>query len=568
MLSPACQSLSCSFYSSAIKKGETMNCQLFFRLPRRLLYAISLMALLVLMPAGLAAAAEVRLNWDPNQQTDLAGYKIHYGTKSRTYSNTIDVGNRTSYSVTGLAPGGTYFFAATAYNAKGGESSYSNEVSTRVQASGASLGVTNLLPGDYQVAPLGTGDFYYTDRSFKITSLPPGFEGVTAIRTANNDKWNKQATFLSFALSQRMDLYVAYDARAIRMPSWLVADFTDTGLLIETTDATMTLWRRTIPAGPVTLPGNYYGDPAGPESNYFILLVPALSPSVTITNLLPADYQPATLRQGNTFYTDRNFTITGLPAGFEGMTLLRTANNDKYNSQAQLLSFSTDESIIVHVAYDARATKVPAWLGAGFTDSGQLIETTDTAMRIWRRSYPAGNVALPGNYFGSPSGSESNYFVILAPASGQAGPIAAVNFQPGDAAVPAGYKVDSGMSYAAARGYGWVSGPGSLGARVRNHSASPDQAYDSLIHVDPSARWEMALANGTYKVTFCVGDPDYPKDLQRVQIEGVSALNSYLNATSPWIEKTVTVNVTDGRLTLTFAGSDRYARLNWLKISR
>jgi hypothetical protein len=54
---------------------------------------------------------------------------IHYGTASGTYSQGIDVGNTTSYTVSNLIDGQTYYFAVTTYNAAGDESVDSNEVS-------------------------------------------------------------------------------------------------------------------------------------------------------------------------------------------------------------------------------------------------------------------------------------------------------------------------------------------------------------------------------------------------------------------------------------------------------
>ncbi len=72
--------------------------------------------------------AQVTLIWDPNSESDLAGYKLYYGYSSRDYPNVIDVGNEEICIVDNLKPGETYYFAATAYNITGLESDYSNEV--------------------------------------------------------------------------------------------------------------------------------------------------------------------------------------------------------------------------------------------------------------------------------------------------------------------------------------------------------------------------------------------------------------------------------------------------------
>ncbi|UCB44784.1 MAG: fibronectin type III domain-containing protein [Spirochaetota bacterium] len=73
-------------------------------------------------------AGQVTLMWDPNSETDLAGYMVYYGIASQSYDNVIDVGITETCTVTGLIPGITYYFAATAYNTSALESDYSNEI--------------------------------------------------------------------------------------------------------------------------------------------------------------------------------------------------------------------------------------------------------------------------------------------------------------------------------------------------------------------------------------------------------------------------------------------------------
>ena len=78
--------------------------------------------------ANLAYSAEVSLTWDPNTEPNLDGYKIYYGFETDNYVFTIDVGDRTSYAVTGLEENRTIYFVATAYDVNGNESDYSKEV--------------------------------------------------------------------------------------------------------------------------------------------------------------------------------------------------------------------------------------------------------------------------------------------------------------------------------------------------------------------------------------------------------------------------------------------------------
>ncbi len=75
------------------------------------------------------AKAYLDVAWDANQDPDLAGYRLYYGTSSREYTNSLDVGNVTSFRLNDLREGVTYFIALTAYDRMGNESDFSEEVS-------------------------------------------------------------------------------------------------------------------------------------------------------------------------------------------------------------------------------------------------------------------------------------------------------------------------------------------------------------------------------------------------------------------------------------------------------
>lgn len=77
------------------------------------------------------------LSWNSPANSDgatfksFAGFKVYYGTKPGTYSNSLYVGMTTSYSFNGLAPG-TYYFAVTTCDSSGNESDFSNEASKTI----------------------------------------------------------------------------------------------------------------------------------------------------------------------------------------------------------------------------------------------------------------------------------------------------------------------------------------------------------------------------------------------------------------------------------------------------
>ena len=73
-------------------------------------------------------SSQVTLAWDANSESHLAGYKVYYGESSRNYDQAIDVGNQTSYSLTQIPDYQETYFAVTAYDKYGQESSFSEEV--------------------------------------------------------------------------------------------------------------------------------------------------------------------------------------------------------------------------------------------------------------------------------------------------------------------------------------------------------------------------------------------------------------------------------------------------------
>src|SRR4051794_11482562 len=91
--------------------------------------------LLLLLSHGLLLAApSVTLVWNPNTESDLAGYNVYFGPTNATYTNKIILGKVTTNIVSGLVPGAKYFFAVTAFNTSGAESDFSNEISYSVPA--------------------------------------------------------------------------------------------------------------------------------------------------------------------------------------------------------------------------------------------------------------------------------------------------------------------------------------------------------------------------------------------------------------------------------------------------
>jgi hypothetical protein len=94
--------------------------------PKRLFLRPTLLSGILFLAAALVQTAKsVTLASAPSSGPNLAGYRVHEGTSSGTYTQTLEVGNRTTIS--NLTAGAIYHFVS-AYDTAGVESAYSNKV--------------------------------------------------------------------------------------------------------------------------------------------------------------------------------------------------------------------------------------------------------------------------------------------------------------------------------------------------------------------------------------------------------------------------------------------------------
>jgi glucose/arabinose dehydrogenase len=167
--------------------------------------------------------------------------------------------------------------------------------------------------------------------------------------------------------------------------------------------------------------------------------------------------------------------------------------------------------------------------------------------------------------------SNTTYTATYTPAAGLN---VRVNFQDTTSQGFAGYLIDTGAAFGS-RGngqtYGWNVSNAST-ARNRNASNSPDERYDTLQHMqkpeNPNAVWEIAVPNGTYTVRVVSGDPSHTDSVFRTNVEGVLAVSGTPTTANRWFEGTVTVTVSDGRLTVTNGAGASNNKINFVEISQ
>lgn len=79
------------------------------------------------------ATGALTVGWTANNETDLAGYKVYYGTTAGIYLQPkgagLNAGLATEYAIAGLEAGSTYYVVVTSYDNSGNESAYSVQVS-------------------------------------------------------------------------------------------------------------------------------------------------------------------------------------------------------------------------------------------------------------------------------------------------------------------------------------------------------------------------------------------------------------------------------------------------------
>jgi hypothetical protein len=138
--------------------------------------------------------------------------------------------------------------------------------------------------------------------------------------------------------------------------------------------------------------------------------------------------------------------------------------------------------------------------------------------------------------------------------------------------VPAGYLKADGTTYRnrGAFTYGWTAPNGT--GKDRNSALSPDQRYDTLVHMqkpaNPNAVFEIAVPNGTYRVHLVSGDPSQVNSVFRVNVEGVLVVSGTPTSAARWVEGTAVVTVADGRLTISNGAGASNNKVNFVDIER
>ena len=131
----------------------------------------------------------------------------------------------------------------------------------------------------------------------------------------------------------------------------------------------------------------------------------------------------------------------------------------------------------------------------------------------------------------------------------------------------AGFTNDTGEVFDPDRSFGWSR---DISTNHRRRHRLPEHFRDTFLFTREFDRWECRVENGSYAVTVCVGDSGYEQVGQRVTIEGQVLVEDETTAVGEFCERSATVEVKDGRLTVELGQKNRMQNtcLNWLRMIR
>lgn len=145
---------------------------------------------------------------------------------------------------------------------------------------------------------------------------------------------------------------------------------------------------------------------------------------------------------------------------------------------------------------------------------------------------------------------------------------AKINFQPSTAPTVSGYTVDAGNLFGvrtSSLAFGWNV---SHTDKVYDTNKNANQLLDTVVQMRAGAVWEMAVPNGVYSVKVSVGAPAGAAT-NTIRVEGTSVFSAAATAANTFLNRTVSVTVIDGRLTVNNgSAADLSTRMNYLEITR
>jgi hypothetical protein len=126
---------------------------------------------------------------------------------------------------------GTYVLRLSADD---GKLAADDDVTVNVTKAVSGSPSTCILDSQFQQTILADNIIYYTDRDYRLTSIPSKYIGMDMIQTPNDDRdLHTASDYLTFKMPYDGMVYVAFDSRTTSLPGWM-SGFSNTGDRIYT----------------------------------------------------------------------------------------------------------------------------------------------------------------------------------------------------------------------------------------------------------------------------------------------------------------------------------------------
>jgi len=300
-----------------------------------------------------------------------------------------------------------------------------------------------------------------------------------------------------------------------------------------------------------------------------------------------AQSQQAGIWYGLNNKTFVKLTVTGnkveLRKEFNDISSTAAGNTNPDQRVTAVIAGLNNQTVSLRMVVDSVTNTVQGYYstdGVNFLNAGATYPSA--TVNIANTGLTAGNV-YTGVYATYRNGTApvtyqfDDFSIVSLAATVPAAQAININFQPANAAIPAGYQADTGLPFSAARKYGWIDpstkAPVSLQANMRLRSGSGDARQLSLVQMQATASgqrpgsWEYAVTNGLYRVTLSAGDSGYFDSNNQINVEGLPAIADFTQtAAIKFKAVAAVVQVSDGKLTVDAVGGVN-SKLNYITIS-
>jgi hypothetical protein len=176
---------------------------------------------------------------------------------------------------------------------------------------------------------------------------------------------------------------------------------------------------------------------------------------------------------------------------------------------------------------------------------------------------------LGGVYVAPPNLAGLGSFSLSSDANAQ---VTRIQFVPDGHPCAPGYQPDTGQVFGA-RGmglaYGWTTDHSQVVRGMESTNASDERFINGILaNIETGATWELAVANGPYRVRLVAAVPITSQEVAAIAFEGTPVQSVGAVPGFPWQEVHSVTWVTDGRLTVSGSGLSAECGLCFMEVRR